>query len=351
MLTASALTETIRVRVTRDRTITATGNRMGERSVSADASQGEPRRCRELTAHTHPICEDAWPLTCPVCDSDLSRGGGVLSCRHGHSFDVARDGYVNLLPAQHRQRGMEGDTADMVRARRRFLDEGHYGLLRDALTAKIADVLTERTATDTQQKRRTCIAEVGCGEGYYLGGVADDLPSGLRCGVAFVGTDLSKSAVKLAAKRHPDLTLFVADVHRKLCMRTGSVSVLLDVFSPRNSDEFARVLEPEGHLLVVIPSQRHLGSLRSALGLIGIQQDKERRVVDQFSDRFSLVDRAQLQFSMELSPDAVTDLVEMGPNHWHERKQGEERDQGTISTEASFVLLHFQRDERVHPTG
>lgn len=298
--------------------------------------------------HNHHTHEDAWPLSCPVCDSDLSDGDGVLVCGHGHSYDVAGEGYVNLLPPQHRTRRLEGDTAEMLKARRRFLDGDHYSPLRDALANRITELLAERTRSGASPQQRVCVGEVGCGDGYYVGGIADALPSELRPGITFVGTDLSKPAVRLAAKRYPDLRFFVANVHRKLYLRTGSVSVLLDVFSPRNPDEFARVIEPEGHLLVVIPSPSHLKSLRTALGLIGIQQDKEQRVLAQFADRFLLRGREEIEFSVELSPDAVTDLVQMGPNYWHLRSEGTGGNRKSVQAEASFILLWLQRDSSVH---
>ena len=114
---------------------------------------------------------DAAPLECPVCGRALGASGTACTCPSGHSFDIAREGYVNLLAPQHRTRGIDGDTAEMLRARRRFLGAGHYAPLRDLLAEKTAALLGGNAAA--RPPRRRHVLEVGCGEGYYIGGIAD----------------------------------------------------------------------------------------------------------------------------------------------------------------------------------
>ena len=287
------------------------------------------------------------PLTCPICDAPLRATGAALACRDGHTFDVAREGYVNLLPSQHRVSGMVGDTPDMLQARRRFFDEGHFAPLLETLTADVERIERERSqrrAADDGSP--TTILEVGCGEGYYIGSIADRLSAALGPGVSFLGTDLSKPAVRLAAKRYPATRFFVADVNRRLYLEDASASILLDVFAPRNPDEFARVLEPGGFALIVIPGDAHLADLREEFGLLGIQPGKEALVVERFAQHFRLAERTEVRYPMELSAEAVRDLVGMGPNRWHRREDDASlRATGPRSTEASFVVLGLQRDE------
>lgn len=274
---------------------------------------------------------DAWPLACPVCDAGLSRRAGALACPAGHSYDVAREGYANLLAAQHRERGIEGDTAEMLRARRRFLEAGYYRPLRDRLIAEAAAVLdahatAHATAPAPSGPGRFCVAELGCGEGYYIGGVAEALggraPGGRTAdgripdGV-FVGLDVSKAAARLAARRYGAAMFVVANLRRKVYLETASADVVLNVFAPRNAAEFARVARPGGRLVVVIPGESHLAGLRAELGLLGIHEAKEERVLDQLAPSFELAGRDALDYEVELPADAVADLVAMGPNRWH----------------------------------
>jgi len=285
---------------------------------------------------------DAWPLACPVCDAGLRRKPGALVCPAGHSFDVAREGYVNLLPPQHRIRGIDGDVPVMLQARRRFLESGHYQPLLEKLTAQVAESLQDRDAAGRGASHGACVLEVGCGEGYYVGNLATSI-RGIGLSATFIGADLSKSAARLAAKHYPETTFIVADVHRRIYLQDGTASVLLDVFAPRNPVEFARVVEPGGTALIVIPSASHLGDLRSALGLLDIQAGKEARVLEQLGDEFRLVDRCDVSYPIELHADAVSDLVDMGPNHWH-RPEGSAFAGGeAITTVASFVILRFER--------
>lgn len=286
---------------------------------------------------------DAWPLACPVCDAALRAMPGTFVCPAGHSFDVAREGYINLLPPQHRARGIDGDSLGMLQARRRFLESGHFRPLVEKLGADVERLLQSRDAVGADSAPRACVLEVGCGEGYYVGNLAGSLRGVAGASATYVGADLSKSATRLAAKHYRDVRFVVADVNRRIYLQDETVSVLLDVFAPRNPSEFARVLEPSGFALVVIPTALHLGSLRTTLGLLDIQDAKETRVCERFEEEFLLVDRSELDYPIELRADEVGDLVHMGPNHWHRPDDEAPADGGSVRTAASFVILCFQR--------
>jgi 23S rRNA (guanine745-N1)-methyltransferase len=279
-----------------------------------------------------------------------------LICPAGHAFDVAREGYVNLLSPQHRVRGISGDTADMLQARRRFLDGSHFRPLADRLAAESAGALATLERRRSAPARhppepphcltgpaRACVLEAGCGEGHYIGRIARELGSSNAAPIAFVGMDVSKAAARMAAKRHRNVLVFVGDTHRRIYLRSGSVRVILNVFSPRNPQEFARILEPGGRVLVVIPGEDHLAGLRENLGLLSIQEEKEKRVLSAFSDGFRLLSTTKIHYALELPPSAVEDLVRMGPSQWHRPLiQEDPLPEQTPATGASFVLLHFE---------
>ncbi|MGV8083104.1 MAG: putative RNA methyltransferase [Coriobacteriia bacterium] len=283
----------------------------------------------------------AWPLACPVCERELVSSGAVLRCAQGHSFDVAREGYVNLLTAKHRVAGLEGDVSPMLCARRRFLEAGHFEPLRQALVQLAGRALAEAGAAE----KPAAVLEVGCGEGYYIGSLARELRGDIEGVRVFLGTDLSKSAAKLAARRYPGARFFIADVHRRLYVRDASIRVLLDVFAPRNPAEFARVVELGGALIVAIPAPDHLASLRERFGLLGLEEEKERRVAERFAGDFSLAERQELRFELRLSADEVRDVVEMGPNHWHHRLDQMVISDDELVTEASLVVMYLEREQ------
>ncbi len=235
----------------------------------------------------------------------------------------------------------------MLRARRRFLGGGYYEPLRE-LVADIVEGALNDVDGQGAPAGPTSVLETGCGEGYYIGGVAERL--GRRNfgreqhRLVLLGTDLSKSAVKLASKRYPDVSFFVADVNRRIYVETASVHLLLDIFAPRNPVEFARVVGPHGRLVIVVPGESHLRGLREDLGLLGIEEDKEGRVLSQLAEWFELEDRRELACPLELNAEAASDLAAMGPSYWH--RMGADRlgaDEVLLAAEASFVALTFRR--------
>ncbi|MEV7008710.1 putative RNA methyltransferase [Streptosporangium sp. NPDC051022] len=260
-------------------------------------------------------------LVCPVCGGDLDLGERVLRCPAGHAFDVARQGYVSLLTGS-RVPGT-ADSADMVAARDAFLGAGHFAPLTEA----VADVCrtrvesTGRTSAEgvdrggAEGSGRTgvrVVADAGAGTGHYLARALDLLPEAV--GIAL---DVSKHAIRRAARAHPRLGAVVADVWRPLPLRSGSVDVLLNVFAPRNGAEFARVLAGDGTLVVVTPTPRHLEPLVGRLGLLSVDEEKERRVAESLGGHFVETGRSVHEFGMALGHGAVEAVVGMGPSAWH----------------------------------
>lgn len=222
--------------------------------------------------------------------------GGSWGCSGGHTFDAAREGYVNLLTG-HQKPGLVGDSPEMLVARRRFLNDGYYEPLRDRLVELVAGF------------EHDLVAEVGCGEGYYIGGIADHIMSA-KC----LGTDVAKEGVRLAAKRYDKAQFAVADTNKFLPLRNSSVSVLLDIFAPRNATEFRRVMRPGGKLVIVVPTNEHLAELRATLPLMEIQPEKQLAVERTLGEKFTLELEETLVVPLKLSGNSIRELVAMTPN-------------------------------------
>jgi 23S rRNA (guanine745-N1)-methyltransferase len=241
-------------------------------------------------------------LICPNCGAELSLSDGAVHCAENHSFDVARQGYLNLTPGT--MRAAVGDTAAMVEARIRFLRRGHY--------SPLARSLSEAAARSARATTAGCVVDVGAGPGYYLAEVLASLPR--RFGLAL---DASKYAMRRAARSHERVGAVVCDAWRNLPVRTGAAAVALNIFAPRNAAELHRLLSPEGRLIVLTPSEDHLGPLVSTLDLLTVDEHKDERVAEKLGAHFMVDGRTHLEFSMALRHDEVEALVAMGPSAWH----------------------------------
>lgn len=232
-------------------------------------------------------------LACPVCGAPLTLGASSAVCPAGHSFDKARQGYLNLLgrpPAN-------ADTAEMVAARARFLSCGIYEPIAQAVAAR---------------SRGTTILDVGAGTGYYLAHALDRHTSARG-----LATDVSVAAARRAAKAHDKMAAVVCDTWAGLPVLSGVIDTVTCVFAPRNAVEFRRVLRPGGALVVAVPLPAHLRSLRDSLGLLGVEPDKQTRLAEAFADGFVPGPSHIVDVRTRLDPDHVRDVVAMGPNAFH----------------------------------
>lgn len=239
-------------------------------------------------------------LTCPVCSSAVSVADRCVRCPNGHSFDIARQGYVNLLPGD--ARAGTADTAEMVRARSEFLGAGHYVELCARLAALAAPYLSTGS----------CVLDAGAGTGHYLAAVLD-----AGAGAVGLALDVSKHALRQAVRRHPRIGAAVWDLWRPLPVRDAAAEVILNVFAPRNGPEFHRVLRAEGLLLVVTPGADHLGELVGPLGLLSVDERKSDRVAETLGDHFTEIASASHRIPMILTRSEAAALVGMGPSAHH----------------------------------
>jgi 23S rRNA (guanine745-N1)-methyltransferase len=237
-------------------------------------------------------------LRCPVCAAGLERapGSGPVRCRNGHAFDVARQGYLNLLSGAG---APAGDSAAMVADRVALLAGGHFDALADAVAAAAG--------------RGRAAAEVGAGSAAYLARTVDR--GGFAVGVAL---DVSRYALRRAARAHPRIAAVGADVWAGLPLRDGAVDVVLCVFAPRNGPELRRVLTPDGRLVVATPTPRHLAQLIGPLELLRVDARKDERLAQRLAGGFALRDRTTCEWTMTLDHAAVAALAGMGPSAFHD---------------------------------
>ncbi|MGW0882584.1 putative RNA methyltransferase [Streptomyces sp. NPDC002671] len=240
-------------------------------------------------------------LRCPTCRTRrLYPDRGALCCPAGHTFDIARHGYVSLLTGT---RATSGDDAAMVQARDRFLATGRYAPIRQAVARLAADSVPERGT----------VVDVGCGTGYYLAGVLDQLP-----GARGLGLDTSVRALRSAARAHERAAAATWDVFRPFPLADEVADVVLDVFAPRNPAEFCRVLRPAGRLIVVRPTGRHLAELRGRVpAMVTIDPAKEQRLQQALAPYFEAVVTEQVEYPMALVGLEALDLVGMTPSARH----------------------------------
>ena len=240
-------------------------------------------------------------LRCPTCRTRaLHPDGGALRCPSGHTFDIARHGYAGLLTGA---RATSGDDVAMTQARERFLSTDTYAPIRKAVA---------RLAADSAPEQAT-VVDVGCGTGYYLAGVLDQLP-----GARGLGLDTSVRALRSAARAHERAAALAWDVFRPLPLADGVAEVVLDVFAPRNPVEFHRVLRPTGRLIVVRPTRRHLAELRGRVSaMVTIDPAKEQRLHRALDPYFEAAVTEQVEYTAPLTGQEALDLVGMTPSARH----------------------------------
>ena len=241
-------------------------------------------------------------LACPYCGDALALDGASLRCAAGHTFDIARQGYVSLLPAGT---SGGGDTAAMVQARADFLAAGHFA----SLAAGVAEAARDAAGATAEPG---CVADLGAGTGYYLAAVLGQLPE--RDGLAL---DISKFAVRKAARAHPRIGAVACDAWRRLPVADSAAILALNVFAPRDGAELRRILRPAGRLIVVTPAADHLGELIGPLGLLTVGQQKAERLAGKLSPYFELASRREHRVTMSLGHQAIGAAVAMGPSARH----------------------------------
>lgn len=265
---------------------------------------------------------------CPVCGEKLYTENGTYRCAAGHSFDIARKGYVNLFLG--RAGGQHGDNREMIAARRDFLSAGHY--------KKLAEALTETALASLPQNPR--ILDAGCGECYYTAHLSEALQADGR-NAEIVGIDISREALAYGARRSRNIALAVGSVYR-LPFADATFDALLSVFSPYAGEEFLRVLKPGGLFLMAIPRERHLFGMKEIL----YEHPYENKPEDTALAGFSLLSDRRVAYTLHLNSQTdIHNLFCMTPYYYRTSEAGRKRLQecGELTTEIAFSVLLYKK--------
>lgn len=264
---------------------------------------------------------------CPHCGAPLHREGGAARCAAGHTFDRSREGYYNLLPPG---KGTHGDNRAMIEARRRFLAGGSYAFLSEA----VADLACEVMPQDG------VLLDAGAGEGYYTDRVTRQLQ---ETGISkqFFAFDISKEAVRYASRLCPGVHCVVASSYR-IPVMSGSVDLLLCLFSPFCREEFLRVLAPGGHLIMAIPEREHLFGLKAAI----YDTPYKNETADYAVEGFQLQRTQRLTRTVTLdTQERIADLFAMTPYAYRTSAAGRERVAALqrLTTTLDFRLFLYRK--------
>jgi 23S rRNA (guanine745-N1)-methyltransferase len=240
---------------------------------------------------------------CPSCSELLSLNAKVWQCDNGHTFDCAKEGYVNLLLAQHKNSKAPGDSKEMVVARQQFLAQGHYRPLADKIGAIVADFVNNKTPLS--------LLDAGCGEGYYTGQVLDKL---VQQGVSVIasGIDISKPAIIQAAKRKKNIQFAVASTYQ-IPLASESQDAAIQVFAPSSETEIQRILKAEGIWVTVNPAKDHLFELKQLVYDKPAKHDSH----GQIPGGFNRVSEFGARFEVKLcNQQQRENLLMMTPFYW-----------------------------------
>ncbi len=243
-------------------------------------------------------------VICPICGAAILSSSPCWRCDEGHSFDVAKQGYVHLLPVQQKHSLHPGDTAEQVHARRRFLDAGFYAPISEA----VGELLCARAEA---------VLDVGCGEGYYLRSLGAREPQLERWGV-----DISRDAVRLAAGADKKAGYLVATAAH-LPFADGSFDAVISLFALTLPEEYARVLTGGGWYVQALTEDNHLQSLKETIYPQLTHREKE---VSPTLPGFRLLESKTVQFDFSLTNhQQIQDLLAMTPHFWRITREGAAR--------------------------
>lgn len=270
-------------------------------------------------------------LMCPVCRQRLELVSKTWRCEQGHSYDIAKQGYVNLHVVQHKHSKNPGDTPESVDARRAFLQGGYYQPLQQAVVHLLKDL------------KAKMVLDIGCGEGYYTSAMQQVVE---QC----IGVDIAKNAVQRAAKLNDKVT-WVVGTGATLPVIDQSMDVCTSLFSPIPQTEILRVLKDDGYLIVVTPATDHLYAMREAL-FEQVNPHTPQKFVEQLQDLFELKEQQVIDAPLVLDQQALKNLIAMTPYAYkaspERRMQLEQK--AHLQVTASFQIYLFQKRNKKHLT-
>ena len=289
----------------------------GELSFSKKMTEGFPAV----------IVKGNFMFICPICKSKLNIVGKSYCCENNHTFDIAKQGYVNLLPVNKKHSDNPGDSKDMVLSRRAFLESGYY----DCFTDKLCEIINS-LFSDTQ---KITITDCGCGEGYYDGKLEK-----LTCDYDLFGFDISKEAVRYAAGKYKKCNYAVGSCFNMPLLDEG-FDLALNIFAPMVESEMARILKKDGYMIYAVPGKSHL------MGLKEILYENTYEKVEKHTeyDGFQFVDRISVKNKITVNGEMGVNLFRMTPYYFKTELGAEEKILKTngFTTEIHFDFLIYKK--------
>ncbi len=266
-------------------------------------------------------------LICPVCKEDIfKQNDKIYVCKHNHSFDIAKKGYVNFLLSHKMNSKLPGDNKLMVDARSSFLSKGYYSAFKNELIQLIDDY-NPKTVLDA-----------GCGEGYYTEGASNDRRT-------IIGVDISKSALQKAAPKNKNITYIAASLF-DLPLQSESTDLLFSLFAPYAGDEFHRVLKKNGIMILGIPGENHLLELKNVIYEKPYKNQLKAYELPNFT--FEKVVRIEEKIFLNSKED-ILNLFQMTPYYYRTKKEDLEKIHSLSEFEVtiSFELLVYKKDKKL----
>lgn len=266
---------------------------------------------------------------CPVCKEHLIKRDKSLVCENNHSYDLSKYGYVNLMRSQKSSKKRHGDDKLMLHARHDFLEKGRYKPLLNAITAIVREKANNSNSKIT-------ILDVGCGEGYYTANIHSSLPD-----TDIYGIDISKNALIFAAKRDRDLSLAVASC-AEIPIADKSCDVILNIFSPTNRVEFARILKDNGILIKAIPLEMHLFGLKKSI----YSEPYKNKVDDKNLDGFTADKFEEIKYTLTLDKNEdIVSLFKMTPYYYKTSREDQAKLNRLthLETEIEFGITTYRK--------
>jgi 23S rRNA (guanine745-N1)-methyltransferase len=280
-------------------------------------------------------------LVCPIDGEKLEPQAMQYNCVNGHVFDIAKQGYVNLLPVQHKRSKHPGDSKAMVLARKQFLDTGIY----QAIAIKLIDIVQQQL----KEQGAYCLLDAGCGEAYYSDAVFKSLISNEEpSAFSFIGLDISKDAIIQATKRNKQINWIVAS-NRQLPVESESVDIILCLFGFLSIEGFSKVLKPGGKIIFVDPGLNHLKELREVI-YPRLKKAESSTLLKMEIPGFLLNSSETLSFKEKISDvDTIKNLLVMTPHFYRASKEGRQAaDELTeLDLTADVVFRVFEKNKKM----
>ncbi|PKG39256.1 23S rRNA (guanine(745)-N(1))-methyltransferase [Psychromonas sp. Urea-02u-13] len=262
------------------------------------------------------------PFICPLCQSAFSQTNNTQICENNHHFDIAKEGYLNLLPVNAKNSKNPGDNKEMMMARRTFLNSGGYLPLAERLTTLVQQLLAD--------KDQATLLDLGCGEGYYTDFLASHLPES----TIINALDISKVAVRYAAKRYKAINFCVASAY-DVPLENDSLDALIRIYAPSLDSELQRLIKQDGYLITVTPAPRHLFELREKI----YEQVNAHLSENEAPAGFTKVEQINLNYPLNISDAQILkDLIQMTPFAW---KFNDEKMQALLAEEKWKIECDF----------